>query len=86
MVNYVQLLCREINATKVEDKTNPPLETVLFGGGTPSLVPPKLVSSILDTLRLKFGMNSDADISMEMDPGTSDARKMKEMELGVNRH
>lgn len=49
-------------------------------------MPPKLVSSILDTLRLKFGMSSDAEISMEMDPGTFDAKKMKEMmELGVNR-
>lgn len=86
MVNYVQLLCREINATKAEDKTYPPLETVFFGGGTPSLVPPKLVSSILEMLRLKFGMSSDAEISMEMDPGTFHANKMKEMmELGVNR-
>lgn len=49
-------------------------------------MPPKLVSSILETLRLKFGMSSDAEISMEMDPGTFDANKMKEMmELGVNR-
>ncbi|XP_004299192.1 PREDICTED: radical S-adenosyl methionine domain-containing protein 1, mitochondrial [Fragaria vesca subsp. vesca] len=86
MVNYVQLLCREINAIKAEHKTNPPLETVFFGGGTPSLVPPKLVSSILETLRLKFGLSSDAEISMEMDPGTFDGEKMKRMmELGVNR-
>ncbi|PRQ17085.1 putative coproporphyrinogen dehydrogenase [Rosa chinensis] len=84
MVNYVQLLCREINATQV--KTNPPLETVFFGGGTPSLVPPKLVSSILETLRLKFGLSLDAEISMEMDPGTFDGEKLKGMmELGVNR-
>ncbi|CAL9030848.1 unnamed protein product [Prunus brigantina] len=86
MINYVQLLCREINAMKAENKANPPLETVFFGGGTPSLVPPKLVSSILDTLRLKFGLSSDSEISMEMDPGTFDAKKMKDMmELGVNR-
>lgn len=49
-------------------------------------MPPKLVSSVLETLRLKFGMSLDAEISMEMDPGTFDAKKMKEMmELGVNR-
>lgn len=84
--NYIQLLCREIIATKPGHKTSPPLETVFFGGGTPSLVPPRFVSSILDTLRDKFGLSLDAEISMEMDPGTFDARKMEElMDLGVNR-
>lgn len=86
IVNYMQLLSREINATRPGTTTNPPLETVFFGGGTPSLVPPSLVSSILETLRLKFGLCLDAEISMEMDPGTFDAKKMKElMDLGVNR-
>ncbi|XVE54539.1 hypothetical protein DITRI_Ditri03aG0089900 [Diplodiscus trichospermus] len=84
--NYIQLLCREISASKVNFKSHPPLETVFFGGGTPSLVPPRLVSSILDLLRVKFGVTSDAEISMEMDPGTFDAKKMELlMELGVNR-
>ncbi|KAL4296532.1 hypothetical protein GQ457_12G006430 [Hibiscus cannabinus] len=84
--NYIRLLLREINASKVNFKSHPPLETVFFGGGTPSLVPPRLVSSILDLLRVKFGVTSDAEISMEMDPGTFDVRKLEElMELGVNR-
>ncbi|KAJ0049398.1 hypothetical protein Pint_15628 [Pistacia integerrima] len=84
--NYIRLLCREINATKLGCNTNAPLESVFFGGGTPSLVPPRLVLSILDTLRAKFGLNLDAEMSMEMDPGTFDATKLKElMELGVNR-
>lgn len=49
-------------------------------------MPPRLVSSILETLRLKFGLSSDAEISMEMDPGTFDAEKMKEMmDVGINR-
>ncbi|KAJ7945761.1 Oxygen-independent coproporphyrinogen-III oxidase-like protein [Quillaja saponaria] len=86
VLNYVELLCREVKATKVENGTNPPLETVFFGGGTPSLVPPRLVSTVLDTLRLKFGLCANSEISMEMDPGTFDAKKMDEMiELGVNR-
>ncbi|PON85282.1 Coproporphyrinogen III oxidase, oxygen-independent related [Trema orientale] len=86
MVNYINLLCREIMATKAETKTGPPLETVFFGGGTPSLVPPRLVSSVLETLRSKFGLSSDAEMSMEMDPGTFDAVKLKELlDLGVNR-
>ena len=47
---------------------------------------PRMVSSILDTLRVKFGVCEDAEISMEMDPGTFDDRKVKDlMGLGVNR-
>ncbi|KAL5991164.1 hypothetical protein ACLOJK_012070 [Asimina triloba] len=86
MSNYIQLLCREIGMTKPNSPTNPPLQTVFFGGGTPSLVPPMLVFSILETLRSKFGLHPNAEISMEMDPGTFDLKKMRELkELGVNR-
>lgn len=47
----------------------PPLETVFFGGGTPSLIPPPLLQEILDALHSKFGIADDAEISMEADPG-----------------
>lgn len=64
-----------------------PLETVFFGGGTPSLVPARLVASVLEALNVKFGVCENAEISMEMDPGTFDSRKMEEMMrvVGVNR-
>jgi len=49
-------------------------------------VSPRMVSSILDTLRVKFGACEGAEISMEMDPGTFDDRKVEDlMGLGVNR-
>lgn len=84
--NYIHLLIREIEATQPHFDQHPPLQTVFFGGGTPSLVPPRLVAKVLDTLRSKFGLCLDAEISMEMDPGTFDAKKLKElMGLGVNR-
>ncbi|KAJ0236419.1 putative heme chaperone [Hirschfeldia incana] len=86
ITNYVNLLVREINATRTCFDTNPELKTVFFGGGTPSLVPPKLVSLVLETLSSRFGLCPDAEVSMEMDPGTFGGEKLKElMELGVNR-
>ncbi|MCD7463327.1 hypothetical protein HAX54_050355 [Datura stramonium] len=54
-INYIDFLCREIKATSIPSNYKSPLETVFFGGGTPSLVPPKLVSLVLDTLDAEFG-------------------------------
>ncbi|KAG6747153.1 hypothetical protein POTOM_049534 [Populus tomentosa] len=45
-----------------------------------------MVSSILDTFRVKFGVCEGAEISMEMDPGTFDDGKVEDLVgLGVNR-
>ncbi|KAJ0923811.1 putative coproporphyrinogen dehydrogenase [Helianthus annuus] len=86
ILNYINTLIREIEATQTHFDPHPPLQTVFFGGGTPSLVPPRLVAKVLDTLRSRFGICLDAEISMEMDPGTFDDRKLKDlMGLGVNR-
>ena len=45
-------------------------QTIFFGGGTPSLVPPQALQRILAVLEQRFGIASDAEISMEADPGT----------------
>ncbi|KAG6479839.1 heme chaperone HemW-like [Zingiber officinale] len=87
--SYVRLLLRDIAATKppVSDSDeHPPLQTVFFGGGTPSLVPPTIISSILDALSVKFSFCESPEVSIEMDPGTFDKEKLAQMlELGVNR-
>ncbi len=47
-----------------------PFATVFFGGGTPSLLPPAAVGSILETAARHFGIAADAEISLEANPGT----------------
>ncbi|XP_035539712.1 heme chaperone HemW-like [Juglans regia] len=84
-LNYIQLLCQEINATRIEFETNPSLEKVFFKGGTPLLVPPRLVASVLKVLGMKFGLSSNVEISMEMDLETFDSKKEELIGLGVNR-
>ena len=46
-----------------------PLETLFFGGGTPSLVPPSQLARILDALEATFGIAPGAEVSLECDPG-----------------
>ena len=84
MQDYINLICQEIEATvKVP---GPPLQTVFFGGGTPTLIPPTLLQQILTVLAAKYGIAKDAEISMESDPGTFDANRLLEyISLGVNR-
>lgn len=48
------------------------VNTLYFGGGTPSLCPPELVGEVIETVRRYFGIAPGAEISIEMDPGTFD--------------
>lgn len=84
MQEYIDLLCQEINATV--QLPGSPLQTVFFGGGTPTLIPPALLEQILKTLHQRYGISQTAEISMESDPGTFDAGRLQQyMSLGVNR-
>ncbi|HET7167596.1 MAG TPA: hypothetical protein VFI69_00185, partial [Candidatus Limnocylindrales bacterium] len=47
----------------------PALETVYLGGGTPSLLAPDDVERILGRVRARFGLASDAEVSLEANPG-----------------
>jgi oxygen-independent coproporphyrinogen-3 oxidase len=80
---YVEVLCKEIEATP---RLGCSLETVFFGGGTPSLLAVEQLGRILDTLNQRFGIAAGAEVSMEMDPGTFSLEQLKGYQnAGVNR-
>lgn len=80
---YVDFLCREIRATS---KNTPSLDTIFFGGGTPSLLYLEGLAKILDTLSQHFGISNRAEISIEIDPATFDINRLKKYKsLGINR-
>ena len=89
---YAEAVTRETRATATRMRERhgasgiQPLETIFFGGGTPSLVPVDVLGEILGTLRREFGIASGAEISAEMDPGTFNEDKLRGfLDLGVNR-
>ncbi|HET9344203.1 MAG TPA: coproporphyrinogen-III oxidase family protein [Candidatus Limnocylindrales bacterium] len=47
----------------------PPLASVYIGGGTPSLVHPDEIASLLDLVRVRFGLADDAEVTLEANPG-----------------
>ncbi len=66
--------------------SRPPLETVYLGGGTPSLLPVDAVAQVLELVRARFGLDADAEVTIEANPGPDergDARALHE--AGVTR-
>jgi len=88
---YLQLLLREIRASpSCADgdgaEGGRPLRSVYFGGGTPSLMPPRLLARLLDALRERHGFAADLECTLEMDPGTFDAERLSAfLAAGVTR-
>ncbi|HBW57192.1 MAG TPA: coproporphyrinogen III oxidase [Oscillatoriales bacterium UBA8482] len=83
--DYVKILCQEIAQESVSANISP-LKTVFFGGGTPSLLSVNQLGEILHLVDKKLGIATNAEISMEVDPGTFDQEKLQGfLDLGVNR-
>jgi putative oxygen-independent coproporphyrinogen III oxidase len=83
IAQYVEVLCAEI---AIAPNNHQPLKTVFFGGGTPSLLSIEQLQRILQSLEKHFGIDSGAEISMEIDPGTFDlAHLTGYSQAGVNR-
>jgi putative oxygen-independent coproporphyrinogen III oxidase len=85
IVQYVEWVCAEIRATP-KPSVEAQLQTVFFGGGTPSLLSAAQVHQILETLSQQFGFTHSPEISMEMDPGTFTLEQVQAYrQTGVNR-
>ncbi|MBK1987233.1 coproporphyrinogen III oxidase [Sphaerospermopsis aphanizomenoides BCCUSP55] len=80
---YVEAICHEIS---ISPAFSQPLETIFFGGGTPSLLSTEQLQCILTALENRFGIAAGVEISMEMDPGTYDSAHIAGYRsAGVNR-
>ena len=67
---YVRAVAREIEAFDLA-APRAEVDTVYFGGGTPSLLSSAQASRILDAVRRRFNVNADSEVTLEMNPGTS---------------
>jgi len=84
---YVRALIAEMER-RAEDAVwrGKALRTIFFGGGTPSLFEPQSIGRILAAAQRLFGLETDAEITLEANPGTVDGAKLAAMRAaGVNR-
>src|SRR5258706_9650964 len=92
---YVDALNREINyvGQQLKDHETSRLagnatkvHTIFFGGGTPSLLSPLQFDSIFKSIHSAFDLTSDAEISIEANPGTVTEEALRQLrKIGINR-
>ena len=83
---YSELLQREM--LLAAENTAPPqrLDSIYFGGGTPSLLEPGQIARLIKRADQIFGLSAQAEITLEANPGTVDYRRLADFRLaGVTR-
>ncbi|HYE28469.1 MAG TPA: radical SAM family heme chaperone HemW [Allosphingosinicella sp.] len=64
----------------------PPLGSIFFGGGTPSLMAPATVAALIEAAAGHWGLASDAEITLEANPSSVEAARFADLAAaGVNR-
>ena len=82
---YVNKLIEEIYGQS-ENFKDYQVISVFVGGGTPSLLAPKLVEELFSVLRQNFDIAADAEITIESNPGTLTMEKLETyLRSGINR-
>jgi len=80
---YVRGLINEIRAWQYDSEN---VDTIYFGGGTPSLLAPAQLDRILASLYDTFQIAADAEITIEINPGSATPEKLRAFRsLGINR-
>lgn len=82
---YINSLNKEIKKCRI-NKDEYEVKTIYFGGGTPSVIDSSYIIEIIKTLREKFNISENAEVTIEINPGTVDEQKLKDYyNAGINR-
>jgi oxygen-independent coproporphyrinogen III oxidase len=73
---YAGLLQQEMLLVAGESAHQPGLDSIYFGGGTPSLLEPQQITDLLLQAEKLFGLAIDAEITLEANPGTIDFQRL----------
>jgi len=82
---YIDALLRDLDQ-EVARASLPPVQSVFIGGGTPSLFEGAAIGRLLDGISRRVTLAADAEITLEANPGTAEARRFADYHAaGVNR-
>ena len=83
LAEYPELLRRELQFRASGDQ---PIDSIYFGGGTPSLLQPHQLALLLEEINTRTGIAADAEITLEANPGTVDISSLTAFRnCGINR-
>jgi oxygen-independent coproporphyrinogen-3 oxidase len=88
---WLRSMCAELEhmariAAETLSTDNLRLETIFFGGGTPSLMPPKIVSALINKAGTLFSFANNIEITAEANPNSAEMKQMKSFHsAGINR-
>ena len=84
-VQYIRALIADLDAA-LPRIWGRPVRTIFFGGGTPSLLSAAAIDELLSAIRARLPLMADAEITLEANPGTFEAKKFADFRAaGVNR-
>jgi len=85
--DYQQALLNELAHWSAQQQfSNRRIDSIFFGGGTPSLAPPELIEAIIHDTQTLFDLNDDVEITLEANPGTVEANRFAGYrKAGINR-
>lgn len=82
---YISALVKHMQEYKIQTK-NYIVSSVYIGGGTPSLLDEIQLKTIMKAVKKNFRLSSRCEISIEVNPGTVDEKKLRAIrKLGINR-
>ena len=82
---YMEALCKEVEGRSYE-YGDYRVVSVFIGGGTPSIVNPSWISKLMNLLTEKFDVDKEAEITIEMNPGTVNEKALEIYKnAGINR-
>lgn len=85
-IENVEIIFPKLNISVNEFKENFIINTIYFGGGTPSSIDLDLIIEILKTIKKKFKVANNCEITIEINPGTVNEQKLKNYkDAGFNR-
>jgi oxygen-independent coproporphyrinogen-3 oxidase len=83
--DYVAALVRDLDGA-LPGIWGRPVRTIFFGGGTPSLLSAASLDALLSAIRARVVLAADAEVTLEANPGTFEARKFADFRAaGINR-
>jgi oxygen-independent coproporphyrinogen-3 oxidase len=82
---YIEAMLEEINLLKAV-LGNLTIDSVYIGGGTPSSIPAHYIEKLLNHVQSCFFVQKDSEVTLEVNPGTIDDKKLKTYKKnGINR-